>query len=425
MNLRRLTSHTLNGLRMGLTAVALFQFSISTPLATAQTPDANNHTSTPIKHVIVIIGENRSFDHVFATYVPKAGESVNNLLSEGVVKLDGNLNAIPGPNFEKAHQLAAMDNGPTDAFLLDPPKSKFPNDQLPTPLVGGPQVSYVPNLCAAPTPITQCKASLQLAVSAENGLPWGYYPSLLSGGTGLTSHTPDTRITNVSTLSAGPFQLTNGKSFYFDSYAASPVHRFYQMWQQENCSVEHASWDNPSGCNHKLFSWVEVTVGAGANGVAQPPLCNPENPTVPCFTTNFLLDAPTATTTGEGSTALGFYNVERGDAPYFKNLADNYAMSDNFHQSVDGGTGANHIMLGHGDAIWFSDGNGNAAEPPENVLVDAGTDNSGVVSEVENPDPASGTNNWYKQDGYGNGGYGSHSSGGGSYSNCDDPTQPG
>jgi phospholipase C len=64
--------------------------------------------------------------------------------------------------------------------------------------------------------------------------------------------------------------------------------------------------------------------------------------------------------TGEGSTALGFYNVQQGDAPYFKSLADDYAMSDNFHQSVNGGTGANHIMLGHGDAIWFSDGKGNA-----------------------------------------------------------------
>ena len=53
--------------------------------------------------------------------------------------------------------------------------------------------------------------------------------------------------------------------------------------------------------------------------------------------------------------------------PYFKSLADNYAMSDNFHQSVNGGTGANHIMLGHGDAIWFSDGNGNPQTPPHNV----------------------------------------------------------
>ena len=28
-------------------------------------------TASPIKHVIIIVGENRSFDHLFATYVPK------------------------------------------------------------------------------------------------------------------------------------------------------------------------------------------------------------------------------------------------------------------------------------------------------------------------------------------------------------------
>ena len=48
--------------------------------------------------------------------------------------------------------------------------------------------------------------------------------------------------------------------------------------------------------------------------------------------------------------------MQQGDAPYFKSLADTYSMSDNFHQSVSGGTGANHIMLGHGDAIYFTDG---------------------------------------------------------------------
>ena len=104
----------------------------------------------------------------------------------------------------------------------------------------------------------------------------------------------------------------------------------------------------------QLFPWVEVTVGAGTNGLTQP--AN--------FSTEY---SPTATTTGEGSTAMGFYNVQNGDAPYFKQLADTYAMSDNFHQSVNGGTGANHIMFGHGDAIWFSDGKGNAAVPPHNV----------------------------------------------------------
>ena len=202
--------------------------------------------------------------------------------------------------------------------------------------------------------------NLKLAKQSENGLPDEYYGFLVTGGTGLPSATPDTRITNVNKLPAGPFQLTNGDAFTYNSYAASPVHRFYQMWQQLDCDAGRASINNPSGCNSKLFPWVEVTVGAGTNGKAQP--AN--------FSTNY---SPTATTTGEGSTAMGFYNVQNGDAPYFKQLADNYSMSDNFHQSVNGGTGANHIMLGHADMIFFSDGKGNAAVPPHNMLVAAGT----------------------------------------------------
>jgi phospholipase C len=92
---------------------------------------------------------------------------------------------------------------------------------------------------------------------------------------------------------------------------------------------------------------------------------------------------------------------------------------------VDGGTGANHIMLGTGDAIWFSDGNGNPLTPPHNMTVGAGSANAGVVDEIENPNPLAGTNNWYTEDGYGGGSYGSPSYGGGSYTNCADTTQPG
>src|SRR6185437_3810847 len=36
---------------------------------------------TPIEHLIVIVGENQTFDGLFATYVPKPGSSVRNLLS--------------------------------------------------------------------------------------------------------------------------------------------------------------------------------------------------------------------------------------------------------------------------------------------------------------------------------------------------------
>src|ERR1035438_2084363 len=131
MNLNKLASTTVDGLRIGLTSLALLQFSLGAPTANAQN-DPSTDTRTPIKHVIVIIGENRSFDHVFATYVPKDGETVDNLLSKGIVKLDSKKNAVPGPHFDKAHQLLASDLGGIDTFLLSPPKEEFPNDKLPT-----------------------------------------------------------------------------------------------------------------------------------------------------------------------------------------------------------------------------------------------------------------------------------------------------
>ena len=104
-------------------------------------------------------GENRSFDHVFATYQAKNGEQVFNLLSQGIVTKDGK----PGPNFYKAEQHAAADPA-ADSFLLAPAKSSFPNNHLPAPLVGGPKDSYVTG------------NSLSLAMTSENGLPDDYYP---------------------------------------------------------------------------------------------------------------------------------------------------------------------------------------------------------------------------------------------------------
>jgi phospholipase C len=47
-------------------------------------------TASPIKHVIIIVGENRSFDHLFATYAPRIkDEKVSNLLSESIVNAGG------------------------------------------------------------------------------------------------------------------------------------------------------------------------------------------------------------------------------------------------------------------------------------------------------------------------------------------------
>ncbi|MCU1313655.1 MAG: phosphoesterase, partial [Acidobacteriaceae bacterium] len=308
-------------------------------------------TKTPIKHVIVIIGENRTFDHIFATYKPKAGEHVSNLLSKGIIEEDG----TPGPNFSWATQHNAEDDF-SDPYQISP-QEKSAYAHLPAPLAGGPtDVCKNNGVC-----------TLQQAEDSENGLAPGYSQFLLTGGTGLTGRTPDTRIEGVqaaapySTLQPGPFQLTNSKSFPYDSYAASPVHRFYQMWQQLDCNQDYATKHNPAGCNKDLFPYVETTIGAGSNGLARPATFSKDYSPAP------------AVTTGEGGTSMGFYNVQQGDAPYLKSLADNYAMSDNFHQSVMGGTGANHIMLGFGDAIWFSDANGNPATPPHNATVFGGT----------------------------------------------------
>ena len=391
------------------------------PLATAAA--AESAPKTPIKHVIIIIGENRTFDHIFATYTPvNKGENVLNLLSEGIVKADGS----PGNNYKDALQYQASD-GSNQGYQLTPPKS--PYTILPPALSGGGADTKTSNngapvVCVGIDPTftgTSCvnPANLVVARQVENGLADDYYQYLLTGGTGQPSGQPDTRISydgqGASHLPPGPYQLTsnNSNKYPYDAYAASPVHRFYQMFQQLDCAAGASTDRNGWGCLSDLFPWVEATVAAGSNGAARP--------------TGYA---------GEGSTSMGFFNVLQGDAPYLKELADTYSMSDNYHQAVKGGTGANHIMLGTGDAIWFSDGNGNPAVPPNNPVNPAnpGTPVIGytsALSEIENPNPQPSTNNFYTQDGYG-GGSGSPTAtapsanyGGGSYSNCSDFTQPG
>ena len=372
-----------------LCGVALCAMTINsmTPIAAAAAQSGSNdgNTTTPIKHVIVIIGENRTFDHVFATYEPKQGQSVWNLQSQQIVNADGS----PGRNYYTlGGQFSATVK---QRYLINPPR-KFPYRTLPTPLAGGPQSN---SDTSAPF------NTLEEAMNAQIGLPDDYYLALTTGATGLKRGTPDTRITYagqpVTSLPPGPFQLTPGVPY--DAYANSPVHRFYQMWQQLDCNAA-------TSCLSDLFPWVEVSIGAGNNGKPQPADFN-------------------EATTGEGATAMAFYNVQQGDSPYFKFLADTYSMSDNFHQSVMGGTGANHIMLGYGDAIWFSDANGNPAKPPHKQLVAEGTANEGIVDEIENPNPQPNTNNWYIQDGYGGGSSGMPSYGGGSYTMCFGTGQPG
>jgi phospholipase C len=389
----------------------MLQMSLAGPLvgsaqAKEHDGDSGKQARTPIQHVIVIVGENRTFDHIFATYEPKDGESVDNLLAKHIVKEDG----TPGKNFAAAYQYAA--DATDSATYQLAPKKKTLYSTLPAPLNGGPtDVCKNNGIC-----------SLGDATSSENGLANDYYPFMLTGGTGLSGKVPDSRINGVnaaapySTLQPGPFQLTDKKQtnpFTYDSYANSPVHRFYQMWQQFDCDASHISKAHPGGCLADLFTWTEVTVGSNNNGKPAP--------TPTGFDTDY---SPTAHTTGEGATAMGFYNMAQGDAPYTKFLADHYAMSDNYHQPAMGGTGMDEIMLFFGDDISFSNPDGTAGVPPHNQTVWAG----GPVDEIENPNPVPGTNNFWIQDGYG--GFGTNGAstgvyGGGSYTNCSDISQPG
>ena len=97
--------------------------------------------------------------------------------------------------------------------------------------------------------------------------PTDYYVYLTTGGTGLAHGAVDTRIPNATTLPPGPFQITSATHPY-DAYDNSPVHRFYQMWQQMDCNaLECRPAANPSGCTADLFPWVETTIGAGTNGL--------------------------------------------------------------------------------------------------------------------------------------------------------------
>lgn len=266
---------------------------------------------TPIEHVIVVVGENRTFDNLYATYRPPKSQQVWNLLSRGIVKEDG----MPGKNFNSAAQHLAQNKG-----------------------------EY------SPTPDN---------VGTYNSLPQPY----ATGAFGQRRDVPDARF--PAGLPNGPFQLT--RYVAYGAHTGDPVHRFFQMWQQID------------GGKNDLFVWTAETAGVG-----------PSNGKAPIM----------AGKTYQGGVAMGFYNMAAGDAPYFRELADQYALADNYHQSVMGGTTANYLALTTADVAFYTR-DGKAATPP--------------AKQIENPDAQANTNNWYSEDGYA----------GGSYVNCSNPDSPG
>jgi len=312
-------------------------------------------TATPIKHVIIIVGENRSFDHIFATYEPKnRDEKVLNLLSERIINADGS----PGPNFAKAHQfkIVSAPNGGKFFASADLAQKQL-YSTLPAPDVAGVGAvsPYLPVLSIP---------------GGDPGLPPADQFLFGTGGTGLGfTLGPDTRITNVNNLPPGPFQMT-GPAMPLDAFTGDTIHQYFQMVQQMDCAIdaEHVSRRNPTGCLHDLQSAITTTYST----------------------------PPTGTPHDTGQT-MAFFNMQNGDAPVFKSLADKYTMSDNYHQPVMGGTGPDSQPLGFADQIFFSDGHGNPATP--------------AAANIYNPDPQAGTLNLY-----------THRA---QFFNCSDVNQPG
>jgi phospholipase C len=369
MSLKQFASKSLHALRTGFIAVTVLQFSLGGPLAGSLQAQEKQSTSTPIKHLIVLIGENRTFDHVFATYVPKSEDSVSNLLSKGIITAEGK----PGKHFSKAAQFQAVAPFKTNYFISLGKDEKAPYQILPSPTL-----NFAPT--AAHFPFGTPASFLE---TVEPSLELGDEFLLTTGAATEFTQTfvlpdPDTRVQNFSILPNGPFPL-QGANLPYDSYTGDTTHRLFEMWQQSDCNVKNATRHNPSGCLSDLYPFVITNYTNQIDGIFNNP---------PAFDDN------------GGGNSMAFYNVQAGDVPVLKSLADEFSMSDNFHQSFMGGTGANHVMLGTGDAIFWSDGNGNPTTPP---------------SHIANPDPLPGTDDVYTVDLLFDG----------NFTECGNPSQPG
>ncbi|HXP82911.1 MAG TPA: alkaline phosphatase family protein [Verrucomicrobiae bacterium] len=373
---KRFVSKMLHHLRMSVVALVILQLSLGGVFAAPlQARDKDEpRTKTPIKHVIVLIGENRSFDHLFATYVPKSDDSVSNLLSKGIINADG----TPGPHFKKAAQSQAAPPFRTEFYISLNKNEKTPYDILPEPTL-----NFSPSPATGEPPPLPGATPLALLGGIEPSLEPGDLLLLTTGASGApqTAELPDfdSRIQNFNNLPNGPFPL-EGSSLPYDSYTGDTTHRLYEMWQQSDCNIRNATRRNPSGCLNDLYPFV-ITSYTSEPDPNSFPIANQVDD-------------------NGGGNSMAFYNMQAGDVPVLKGLADEYSMSDNFHQSFMGGTGANHVMLGSGDAIFWSDGNGTPTTPP---------------SHIANPDPLPGSNNQYTVD----------INFDGNFTECADSSQPG
>jgi phospholipase C len=332
---------------------AVLSCSFAVTDATADKDDAAHRvkTDTPIKHLIVLIGENHTFDNIFATYRPEQGQSIANLLSKGIILQSGQ----PGPNFIRSQQYQINQPFPATYFIdakLTAGKTVYQQSPL-TPTFPVPNTAYIPT---APGPLSQGQGPFDstdvpdaLLPTIEPSLEKSDLFLLRTGASGLPMFSTDTRVTNATMLPNGVFEIT-GSTLPDDSYTGDMVHRLFHMWQQSDCNVNNAPPDgsNPTGCLNDLYPFVGV-----------------------------------ARNDGSGANSMGFVNMHKGDAPVFKKIANAYSINDKYHQPDMGGTAIQHIMIGTADVIPWDTFQG-VTQPP--------------TASVADPDPKSSANVAFQRD---------------------------
>ena len=141
-------------------------------------PGAALAQHSPIQHVIVVVGENHTFDNVFGGYLPRPGQTISNLRMVDIIDDNGK----PGRNFSLAQQRmakATIVNG-KPVYSINPPRNG-PYSKLPQP-----NTTYA---------------------------------------TGQPLNVPDPRFPDD--LANGPFQLSRYTAY--SDFVGDPVHRFFQM----------------------------------------------------------------------------------------------------------------------------------------------------------------------------------------------------
>jgi len=321
-----------------------------------------------------------TFDHVFATYEPRDGEHVDNLLSRGIIREDGS----PGPNYAKAAQFSTTVN---NFFSINPtPKTLQHHEQQAAG--AGNLLCAAELLCHGRTGRPQWSGMPRHAAEAargDYGLRKQDLPLLTTGATGILGNSPDTRILDSNNLPNGPYPLVtlpqgeDETSSLYKTTAAAPCTASIRCGSSSTATSPRPPSAIRVDVRPTCSRLSEMTVSSGSNG------------------------NPTPKPLKEGDIAMGFYNVARGDAPYLTQLAREYTLNDNYHQAAMGGTYANHMMIGYADELYYADQKWRSRDP--NQCSGSGFESTRFSSMSREPNPAPGTNNWYANDGYGGGSY--------------------